>query len=139
VAVVLHGHWRSTKDVDLLAVSPLESVAEVLRAHGFRHDPARREFVRYREGIPVHLVAPEQAGTPARGTVEIEGVVTVALPDLIEMKLRSGTANLLRAQDLADVIGLIRRHRLSGEFARHLDRTLRPTFRKLARAIEREG
>jgi hypothetical protein len=55
------------------------------------------------------------------------------------MKLRSGTANLLRAQDLADVIGLIRCRKLTGEFARHLGRSLRPTFRKLARAIEREG
>jgi hypothetical protein len=137
VAVVLHGHWRSTRDIDLLAVSSLDSVAAVLQAHGFRLDAARREFVR--EGIPVHLVTPEQAGTPVRGTVEIEGIITVSLPDLIEMKLRSGTANLLRAQDLADVIGLIRHHRLTGDFARHLDRPLRPTFRKLARAIEREG
>src|SRR5262245_7275880 len=96
LAVVLHGHWRATQDIDLLAVSPLESVAEVLQAHGFRHDPDRREFVR--EGIPVYLVTTEQAGAPVRDTVEIEGVVTVALPDLIEMKLRSGTANLLRAQ-----------------------------------------
>jgi hypothetical protein len=137
VAVVLHGHWRSTRDIDLLAVSSLDAVAAVLQAHGFRLDPARREFVR--EEIPVHLVTPEQAGAPVRATVEIEGIVTVSLPDLIEMKLRSGTANLLRAQDLADVIGLIRRHRLTGEFARHLDRSLRPTFRKLARAIGREG
>jgi hypothetical protein len=137
VAVVLHGHWRSTRDIDILAVSPLDDVAAVLLAHGCTHDPVRREFVR--EGIPVHLVAPEQAGTSVPNTVEIEGVVSVALPDLIEMKLRSGTAHLLRAQDLADVIGLIRCHRLTGEFARHLDRSLRPAFRKLARAIEQEG
>lgn len=137
VAVVLHGHWRSTRDIDILAVSPLDCVAAVLLAHGYTHDPVRQEFVR--EGIPVHLVTAEQAGTSAPNTVEIEGVYSVALPDLIEMKLRSGTANLLRAQDLADVIGLIRHHRLTGQFARHLDRTLRPTFRKLARAIEREG
>ena len=60
------------------------------------------------------------------------------LPELIEMKLRSGTTNLLRAQDLADVIGLIRVHGLSGEFARTLDKALRPAFRKIARAIARE-
>jgi hypothetical protein len=137
VAVVLHGHWRSTRDVDILALSPLDDVAAVLLAHGYALDPVRREFVR--EGIPVHLVKPEQAGASAPNTVEIEGITTVALPDLIAMKLRSGSANLLRAQDLADVIGLIRRHRLTGEFARRLDRPLRPTFRKLAHAIEREG
>ena len=137
IAVVLHGHWRSTRDIDLLAGSPLDAIADVLQAHGFRLDPERREFVR--DGIPVHLVAPQQAGTTVGDTVEIEGVVTVPLPVLIEMKLRSGSANLLRAQDLADVIGLIRRHRLTGDFARNLDKPLRPTFRKLARAIEREG
>ncbi|MFO0951864.1 MAG: hypothetical protein U0835_12075 [Isosphaeraceae bacterium] len=48
-------------------------------------------------------------------------------------------ANLLRAQDLADVIALVRLHRLDGSFTRHLDKTLRPTFRKTARSIEREG
>jgi hypothetical protein len=57
---------------------------------------------------------------------------------LIGIKLRSGATNLLRAQDLADVIGLIRHHRLTAEFARHLDKSLRPTFRKLVRTIHRQ-
>jgi hypothetical protein len=51
------------------------------------------------------------------------------------MKLRSDSTNLLRAQDLADVIGLIRHHQLTGNFARHLDKPLRPTFRTLARLV----
>jgi hypothetical protein len=55
------------------------------------------------------------------------------------MKLRSGSTNLLRAQDLADVIGLIRHHRLTNGFARQLDKALRPIFRKLVRLIQREG
>lgn len=54
------------------------------------------------------------------------------------MKLRSGTTNLLRAQDLADVIGLARHHRLTGEFAARLDKSLRPAFRKIARALRDE-
>lgn len=137
VAVVLHGHVRTTRDIGLLAGSPLEEIASLLSSLGFDHDPVRREFLR--EGIPIHLVTAEQAGTAWGPTAEIDGIVTVPLADLIAMKLRSGTANLLRAQDLADVIGLIRRHGLRSEFARHLDKTLRPTFRKLARAIEREA
>jgi hypothetical protein len=136
VAVVLHGHWRATRDIDVLAISPLEELADVLQSHGFLLDAARREFIR--AGIPIHIVTPEQTGSPIRDLVEIDGVVTVSLPDLITMKLRSGTKNLLRAQDLADVIGLIRCHQLRGDFARQLDRPLRPTFRKLARAIEQE-
>lgn len=71
-------------------------------------------------------------------TIEIEGITTVTLIDLINMKLRSGTENLLRAQDLANVIGLIRHHQLSGEFTRHLDKELRPALRKIIRLIEQQ-
>ena len=136
IAVVLHGHWRSTKDIDLLVGSNPTEVSELLQSHGFKHDPDRREFVR--EGIPVHLVLPEQAGTTVRKTIEIDGVLTIELKELIDMKLRSGTTNMLRAQDLADVIGLVRCNRLTGEFARFLSKPLRAAFRKIVRAIECE-
>jgi hypothetical protein len=136
IAVVLHGHWRATKDIDLLVASPKE-VAIVLQSLGFHLDSTRREFLR--DDIPIHFVLPEQVETDVKRSVEIEGITTIALSDLIGMKLRSGMKNLLRAQDLADVIGLIRHHQLTGEFARSLDKSLRPTFRKLVRGIERDG
>jgi len=135
VGVVLHGHVRTTDDVDIL-VQSAESAAQLLTANGFVLDPERREFVR--DGVPVHLVLPDQAGTGPGATIELDGITTVSLPVLINMKLRTGSRNLLRAQDLADVIGLIRGHGLTGEFARHLDPGLRPEFRKLARAIAKE-
>jgi hypothetical protein len=137
VAVVLHGHVRTTRDVDIFIPPPLEPLADLLTASGFTFDRAGRAFVR--QGLPVHLVLPEQVGPPPKEIVEIEGVTTVSLADLIGMKLRSGGADPLRAQDLADVIGLIRHHRLTGGFARHLDRDLRPAFRRLVRLIQREG
>jgi hypothetical protein len=136
VSVVLHGYWRSTRDVDLLVASNVEEVARLLETHGFRLDATRREFVR--DVIPVLLVLPGQAGTTGLRTVEIEGVLTVPLDDLIAMKLRSGLKSMLRAIDLADVIGLIRNNTLTSEFARSIDKTLRPTFRKLVREVERE-
>ncbi len=136
IAVVLHGHWRATKEIDFLLGSDPAELAELLQANGFLHDPLRSEFVR--NEIPVHLVLPDQAKATLGKTVEIEGILTVELHQLIEMKLRSGTTNLLRSQDLADVIGLIRAQRLTGEFARALDKTMRPTFRKLVRAIAQE-
>jgi hypothetical protein len=136
VAVVLHGHLRTTKDVDIFLNPPLKPLADLLTNNGFSFDRAGRAFVKH--GVPVHLVSPEQVGPAPKETVEIEGVTTVALPDLIGMKLRSGSSNLLRAQDLADVIGLIRHHRLTSEFARRLDKTLRAPFRKLVRLIQRE-
>lgn len=49
----------------------------------------------------------------------------------IEMKLTSGSTNILRAQDLADVIGLIRQHGLTSEFARQLRKSARQAYRQL--------
>jgi hypothetical protein len=136
VSVVLHGHVRTTVDVDILAEPPLERLVEVLTRSGYTFDPQRKEFSR--EGVPVHLVGPDLAGPVPQRPVEIEGIATVSLPRLLNMKLRTGTANVLRAQDLADVIGLIRQHSLGGDFVRLIDRDLRPEFRRLVRAIEQE-
>ena len=136
VAVVLHGHVRTTKDVDVFVDPPLQPLANLLTRNGFAFDREQRTFIKH--GVPVQLVLPEHVAAPLRGTLEIDGVTTVTLVDLIGMKLRSGSTNLLRAQDLADVIGLIRHHQLTSEFARHLDKTLRSAFRKLVRLIQRE-
>ena len=136
VAVVLHGHVRTTNDVDIFVEKPLQPLADLLTRNGFAFDRIEKAFIKH--GVPVQLVLPEHVSAPLRGTLEIDGVTTVTLVDLIGMKLRSGSTNLLRAQDLADVIGLIRHHRLTSEFARHLDKTLRPPFRKLVRLIQRE-
>jgi hypothetical protein len=136
IAVVLHGHVRATKDIDIFVDQPLETIANVLRAEGFQYDEARREFLR--DDIPVHLVTRQQLARAPRKTMEIDGITTVSLADLIEMKLESGSKNVLRAQDLADVIGLIRQNDLSSEFARHLDKTLRSAYRKLVKAIRED-
>jgi hypothetical protein len=137
VAVVLHGHVRTTKDIDIFVNPPLEPLVDLLTANGFTFDRVGRAFVK--QGVPVHLVLPEQVGSLPKEAVEIEGITTVTLADLIGIKLRSGSTNLLRAQDLADVIGLIRHHRLTSGFARYLDKALRPAFRKLVRMIQRES
>jgi hypothetical protein len=137
IAVVLHGHVRTTKDIDIFVVGSLQSFGDLLTASGFTLDPQKQEFVR--EGIPVHLVTIEQLKQAPKRTVEIEGITTISLEDLIEIKLRRGSSNVLRAQDLADAIGLIRHHRLTGEFARHLDKALRPIYRKLLKELERQG
>lgn len=136
VAVVLHGHARTTRDVDLLVDSPFGPVADALAVHGYHFDPSRKVFDL--RGVPVHLVSPDQVGALREATIEIDDIVTVSLADLIGMKLRSGLADVLRAQDLADVIGLIRHHGLTAAFATRLDKSLRPEFRKLVRAIRRE-
>ena len=114
-----------------------QAVRDVLKAGGFEFDSDKREFAK--AGVPVHLVTIEQLKRPPGAFVEIEGIRTVDLASLIEMKLRSGTSDLLRAQDVADVIGLIRRHKLTTTFARGIDKRLRPEFRKLVKAVHRES
>lgn len=129
IAVLLHGRIRTTRDIGVFVAGPLDAFADMLLSHGSQFDASRKEFIR--EGIPIHVVTLEQLKQPPRSVVEIEEVTTVSLADLIEMKLRSGSASLLRTQDRADAIGLVRRHGLTSEFARHLDKALRPTYRNV--------
>jgi len=136
VAVVLHGHIRTTADVDVYVSQDAQRLADNLRSEGFAFDPSRREF-RYGD-VPVHLVTPEQAPTAPARFEEIDKIRTVSLADLMNMKLYSGTRSLTRAQDLADIVGLIRAHQLGNEFARHILKPLRSEFRKLVKAVKRE-
>jgi hypothetical protein len=135
VAVVLHGHVRTTRDVDLLLRQPLDSIRALLESGGAVYRSEQRECIL--DGVPVHLVDEALAQPPPQEKIEIEAVTTVSLPDLINLKLRSGLADLARAQDLADVIGLIRHHRLRGTFAARIDRSLRADFRRLSKAALR--
>lgn len=136
VAVVLHGHVRTTVDVDVLVPHPADAAKNALIDAGFAFDPIRREFCK--NSIPVHFVPRDQLRTPIGPGVEVGGIRVVSLIDLINMKLSLGLSDPLRAQDLADVIGLIRHHRLSSEFAAKLARGIRTEFRKLAKAIQRD-
>lgn len=133
VAVVLHGHIRTTRDVDILVQQPLEDLRPLLESHGLTFDPVKREFTH--EGVPVHLVPQEMVRPEPKEFIELEQITTLRLADLISAKLHSGTKNIARAQDLADVIGLIRHNSLTSTFASQVDRPMRGEFRKLAKAV----
>ena len=65
---------------------------------------------------------------------EIEGLTVLRLSKLIEAKIACGEGNLRRThKDFADVVELILQNRLDSSFARHLHRSLRATYRRLAR------
>ncbi len=133
VATVLHGHVRSTSDVDVFLTKQDDRVRESLEDAGFAFDAAHREF---RKGaVPVHLVFARQLRTVPSHFVQIDGVRCVDLPDLVTMKLELGTTDLLRVQDIADVIGLIRANQLTSAFAAKIAKSVRPEFRKLVKAI----
>lgn len=136
VAVGLHGHVRSTADVDVYVPEPLSVFADAMRRNGYAFDGRKREF--RRAGIPVHVVTDEETGGAPKRVSEIRKITTVSLADLVNMKLRSGTASILRAQDLADVISLIRAHKLNGRFVPRVAPKLRAEFRRLVRAWKAE-
>lgn len=135
IAVGLHGHVRATAGVDVY-VPPLEAFAQALHRNGYVYDASKREFRRGR--IPVHLVTDDQTGGPPRRRGRIGEITTVSLADLINMKLRSAGRSVLRAQDLADVIALIRARKLDGAFALRISPALRGEFRKLLKALRAE-
>lgn len=135
VAVVLHGHVRTTLDVDVYAADG-EGLAAALREAGYAWDAQAMQFVC--EGVPVQLVRQPHVPAPPKAYEDIDGIRTVSLADLINIKLRSGLETVLRAQDLADVIGLIRRRQLTGAFTPRIDKDLRSEFRRLLKAV-REG
>ena len=137
VAVVLHGHVRTTADVDVYVADSLDDFSTQLRAAGLTFSAERREFLC--AGVPVHLVTSKETKIEPGDPVHIDDVRTVSLPDLINMKLASGLRNLTRAQDIADVIGLIRANRLTSQFAGKLNKALRSEFRKLAKAVQKES
>lgn len=136
VAVVLHGHIRTTLDVDIYT-SQSERLAAALEAADFTYDKSTRQFEKH--GVPVQLVTPQQAPDPPAQYIDVDDIRTVSLADLITIKLRSGNENVLRAQDLADVIGLIRHHQLRGDFVPKVPKDLRPSLRKLLKAVRDEG
>lgn len=138
VAVFLHGHRRTTAAVDVFVPPPAEKAAQALREAGFTFGASERAFLRH--GVPVYLVFVEQIGFTPSPAEEIEGVRLAGLRDLVNMKLKTGSTDPLRAQDLADVIGLLRVRGLTAAFAANIDRALRATFRKLVRTLqERSG
>lgn len=136
VAVVLHGHVRTTRDVDVLVQDELTQVGEALRSSGATFDPAQKEFLLH--NVPIHLVPSDLAQPGVGEPIEIEGITTVALADLINLKLTTGMQSVLRAQDIADVIGLIRVNSLRATFAGQLHKSIRAEFRKLVKALRAE-
>jgi hypothetical protein len=131
---MLHGHLRTTIDVDVFTDSPMR-LAKTLKAAGYSYHFGRKQFKR--DHVPVHVATLDKLRFLPRQVEMVDGIRTVSLQDLVGMKLRSGLADLLRAQDLADVINLIHARKLKADFAAQLETDVRAEFRKLVKAIER--
>lgn len=136
VAVFLHGYPRTTVDIDAY-VTDRKRVAEELEKRGFRWVEGRRQWEK--NEFPAQLLAPnDDIGFHPGRFSRLQGIRTVALGDLISMKLSSGTRHIHRMKDLADVVELMKRLKLDKSFAPRVTPGLRAEFKKLAEGLERE-
>lgn len=149
VALNQHGYRRFTEDIDLLLTKEgLEKFRENLVGLGYRPAfwGAKKKFCTTEENIPVEIItAGEFPGdglpkavqfpNPKEFSIEIDGIKTVSLEKLIELKLTSGITAADRLKDLADVQELIKIKNLDAGFAEKLNKFVREKFLELQSAV----
>lgn len=150
VALNQHGFQRLTVDIDiLLGIDGLERFRNELVGLGYRpaFEGARKKFTITRENIPLEIItAGEYPGDgkpkpvvfrePHEDSVLIEGIKTISLERLIELKLASGISAPHRLKDLADVQELIKIKKLDETFAENLDGYVRGKYLELFEAVK---
>lgn len=145
VAVCLHGYQRNTVDVDMLVrKADSQAIRDSLQRESFAWNADANQFTSPSGVALQFLLADDRAGPDSevrlpdpgdeRAVTEIEGLPVLRLARLIETKIACGLGNLRRThKDFADVIELIVHNRLDSSFARYLHKSLRRTYRQLAR------
>jgi hypothetical protein len=150
IALNQHGYRRFTEDIDLvLTKEGLEKFREELIGPGYRpaFDGSTRKFRTAAENVPIEIITageypgdglpkPVKFPDPSESFVVIDGVKTVTLEKLIELKLASGMTAPHRLKDLADVQELIKVKSLDASFAERLDSSVRGRFLELQEAVQ---
>jgi len=149
IALNRHGYRRFTEDIDLLMTKEgLERFRSELIGLGYRpaFEGAKKKF-RTADNVPVEIITsgeypgdglpkPVVFPDPVGASVEIDGVKTITLEKLIELKLASGMTAADRLKDLADVQELIKVKRLGRDLAARLDEYVRAKYLELFDAVE---
>lgn len=149
VALNQHGYQRLTVDIDvLLTKDGLIRFRNELVGLGYRpaFEGAKKKFRTTEENIPVDVITtgefpgegsptPVAFPNPVDACVNIDGVNTLTLEKLIELKLASGMTAPDRLKDLADVQELIKLKNLEANFASKLNEYVREKFVELAQAV----
>ena len=145
VALNQHGYRRFTEDIDMLLTREgLEQFQKVLVGRGYRpaFPGATKKFRSTAENVPVEIITtgeypgdgkPKaiQFGDPSESVVVIDGVRTVTLQKLVELKLASGMTGSGQLKDLADVQELIRALALPRGFSENLHEYVQAKFIEL--------
>lgn len=153
VALNNYGYRRFTEDIDLLLTREgLEKFQKELVGLGYRpaFEGATKKFRTTEENVSVEIiVAGEFPGDgkpkpvvfphPDEHQTEIDGIKTLTLEKLIELKLASGMTAPHRLKDLADVQEIIKIKKLKADFAESLNPYVREKYLELQKAVEESG
>lgn len=144
-----HGYQRFTIDIDLL-LSPagLQKFQDELVGLGYRpaFEGAQKKFRSTQENVPIDIIIageypgdgkpkPVRFHDPQENFVIIDGIKTVNLETLVNLKLASGMTSKGRLKDLADVQEVIKIKELDESFAEYLNPFVRDKFIELAREV----
>jgi len=149
VALNQYGYRRFTEDIDLLLTKEgLEKFKNELVGLGYRpaFEGATNKFRTTGENVSVVIITagefpgdgrpkPVVFPNPGEYQTEIDGIKTLTLEKLIELKLASGMTAPHRLKDLADVQELIKLKNLSAEFAEKLNPFVREKYLELQKAV----
>ncbi len=149
IALNSHGYRRFTEDIDLLLTREgLEKFQNELVGLGYRpaFQGATKKFRTTQENVTVEIITsgefpgdgkpkPVVFPNPKDVSVEIDGIKTLTLEKLIELKLASGMTAPHRLKDLADVQELIKIKNLQSDFAEKLNPFVRQKFIELQKAV----
>ena len=149
IALNRHAYRRFTEDIDLLLTREgLEKFWAELDGLGYRpaFEGARKKF-RTVDNVPVEIITsgefpgdglpkPVVFPDPTTASTVIDGIKTITLEKLIELKLASGMTAPDRLKDLADVQELIKIKRLDAAFGERLDPYVREKFSELADSVK---
>lgn len=148
MALFFHGYRRFTEDVDILVTR--EGILEIhAQLAGRGYLPLFQGSKNLRDsdsGVRIEfLVAGDYPGdgkpkpvafpNPELASEVIEGVRCLRLPQLVELKLASGTAPG-RRKDLGDVQELIRLLHLPEDFALQLNPMVQPLYHELWQEVQ---
>jgi len=150
VALNNYGYRRFTEDIDLLLTREgLEKFQKELVGRGYRpaFEGATKKFRTTEENVSVEIITagefpgdgkpkPVVFPAPDEHQTEIDGIKTLTLEKLIELKLASGMTAPHRLKDLADVQEVIKIKGLTADFAEKLNPYVREKFLELQKAVE---
>ncbi|MCP9496153.1 MAG: hypothetical protein MSG64_17020 [Pyrinomonadaceae bacterium MAG19_C2-C3] len=152
IALNLHGYTRATVDIDLLMTKEgLSDFHDKLVGLGYRpaFEGAKKSFRTTQGNLTIEIITageypgdglpkPVEFPEPHEHSVVIEGIKTLNLPKLVELKLASGISGAARLKDLADVQELIKFRDIKREFSEKLDSSVRAKFIELYDAVLEE-